>query len=123
MGRALRSRSGRELVFREGLVTGPRIRPFGVLAVLIVLSLVLAACGSSDKPDAGGTTTTVFSGEVPQGGKIVVGAEQEPDCFDWVGQCGGSSWGTWMAQIQTLPQVFRIIPEGGKFVETPGPVL
>ena len=104
-------------------MTGPRIRPFGVLAVLIVLSLVLAACGSSDKPDAGGTTTTEFTGEVPQGGKIVVGAEQEPDCFDWIGQCGGSSWGTYMAQIQTLPQVYRIVPEDGKFVEAPGAVL
>jgi peptide/nickel transport system substrate-binding protein len=86
--------------------------------------LGLAACGSSDKPNtSGGTTTSTFSGEVPQGGKIVVGAEQEPDCFDWIGSCSGSSWGQYMAQIQTLPQVFRIVPEGGKFVEAPGAVL
>jgi len=63
-------------------VSGPRIRPFGVIAVLIVLTLVLAACGSSSKPGASGSTTTVFTGTVPQGGKIVVGAEQEPDCLD-----------------------------------------
>jgi hypothetical protein len=60
-------------------VSRSRIRPIGALAVLIVLSLVLAACGSSSKPSGNGSTTTVFSGEVPQGGKIVVGAEQEPD--------------------------------------------
>ena len=102
---------------------GPRIRPLGVFAVLIVVSMVLAACGS-DKPDStGGSTTTVFSGEVPQGGKIVVGADQEPDCFDWIGSCSGSSWGAWMAQIQTLPQVWRVVPEDGKVVEVPGPIL
>jgi peptide/nickel transport system substrate-binding protein len=103
--------------------SGPRIRPFGVFAVLIVVSMVIAACGS-DKPDTtGGSTTTVFSGEVPQGGRIVVGADQEPDCFDWIGSCSGSAWGSWMAQIQTLPQVWRIVPEDGKVVEVPGPIL
>jgi len=96
-------------------VSGPRIRPFGVLAVLIVLSLVLAACGSSSKPpSSNGPTTTVFSGTVPNGGTIVVGAEQEPDCFDWLGGCSGSSWGTWMAQIMTIPYAFRDVPRTGR---------
>jgi peptide/nickel transport system substrate-binding protein len=104
-------------------VSGPRSRPFGVVAIFIVLSLVLAACGSSSKPDAGGTTTSVFSGTVPQGGKIVVGAEQEPDCLDWIGTCGGSQWGAYMALYETLPQVFRIVPKDGKVVEVPGAVL
>ena len=49
-----------------GLVRGPRIRPIGAIAVLIVLSLVLAACGSSSSRRATGSTTTVFTGEVPQ---------------------------------------------------------
>jgi peptide/nickel transport system substrate-binding protein len=103
-------------------VSGPRIRPFGAIAVVLALMLVLAACGS-DKEDSGGTTTTVFSGEVPQGGKIVIGADQEPDCFDWIGACSGSTWGQYMAQIQTLPQVWRIEPQDGKVVEVPGPIL
>jgi peptide/nickel transport system substrate-binding protein len=105
-------------------VSGPRIRPFGVIAVLIALSMVLAACGSSSKPPgATGSSTTVFSGEVPQGGSIVIGAEQEPDCFDWIGQCSGSAWGTWMAQIETQPQAFRAVPKDGKMVNVPGTVL
>jgi len=104
-------------------VSGPRIRPFGVLAVLIVLSLVLAACGSSSKPNANGPTTTVFSGTVPNGGTVVVGAEQEPDCFDWLGGCSGSSWGTWMAQIMTVPYAFRDVPKNGTLVEVPGAML
>jgi peptide/nickel transport system substrate-binding protein len=85
--------------------------------------MVLAACGSSSKPSAGGSSTTIFSGEVPQGGTIVIGAEQEPDCFDWIGQCSGSSWGSWMAQYETQPSAFRVIPKDGKVVEVPGAVL
>jgi peptide/nickel transport system substrate-binding protein len=116
-------RGVRHSAFPGGLVRGPRIRPFGAVAVLIVLSLVLAACGSSSKPTSTESTTTVFTGTVPNGGTLVVGAEQEPDCFDWIGQCSGSSWGTWMAQLETQPQVFRVTPKDGKLVEVPGPVL
>jgi peptide/nickel transport system substrate-binding protein len=90
----------------------------------MALSLVLAACGSSSKTGTGGnSTTSVFSGEVPQGGKIVVGAEQEPDCLDWIGSCAGSQWASYMALPQTIPQVFRIVPKDGKVVEVPGAVL
>ena len=102
---------------------GLRIRPFGAIAVLIVLSLVLAACGSSSKPKSTGTTTTVFTGEVPNGGTITIGAEQEPDCFDWIASCSGSAWGTWLAQIQTQPYAFVTIVKNGEVAEEPGPVL
>lgn len=103
----------------------PRNRPFGVLVALITLSFVLAACGSSSKT---GTTpksspTTVFSGTVPNGGTLVVGAEQEPDCFDWIGGCSGSSWGYWMAEVQTQPAAFVDVIKSGNLVEEPGPVL
>jgi peptide/nickel transport system substrate-binding protein len=95
-----------------------------VLAVLGALSVVLTACGSSS---TGGTahnpSTTLFSGTVPQGGTVVIGAEQEPDCFDWLGQCSGSQWGTWMAQLETQPQAFRSVVKDGKLVLEPGSVL
>ena len=59
------------------------------LAVFSALSVILAACGSSAKtgqpPTSGGSPTT-SNEPVPDGGTLVVGAEQEPDCFDWVGQ-------------------------------------
>ena len=43
------------------------------------------------------------------GGTITIGAEQEPDCFDWIGPCAGSAWGSWMAQLETQPQAFRAV--------------
>jgi peptide/nickel transport system substrate-binding protein len=105
-------------------VKGSRIR-ISVLATLITLSMVLAACGSSSKPQAGSTSsqTTVFSGTVPDGGTITIGAEQEPDCFDWLGRCSGSAWGNWLAQVQTVPYAFVDVVKNGQLVEEPGPVL
>jgi peptide/nickel transport system substrate-binding protein len=89
-------------------------------------ALALAACGSSSKKsssnggNAAGPTTTVV---VPKGGTLTVGAEQEPDCFDWIGSCGGSSWGYWMAQVATVPFAFIAAGTGGNLTNTPGPVL
>jgi peptide/nickel transport system substrate-binding protein len=94
-------------------------------AVFGALSVILAACGSSDNGGSAPTgSSPVTSNEpVPDGGTLVVGAEQEPDCFDWIGQCGGSQWGTWMAQIQTQPMAFRSVMEDGNVVLQPGAVL
>ncbi len=106
-------------------MSGPRIRPFGVVAVLIALSLVLAACGSSSKPKGGSDSspTTVFGGKVPNGGTLTVGAEQEPDCFDWLGGCSGSQWGSWLVQVQTVPYAFRDVMKNGNVTEAPGAML
>ena len=75
----------------------------GILAALTAAALVasLAACTSSPtNPDAGDVT-------VVDGGEIVIGAEQEPDCTDWIATCGGSIWGTYIMQIPTMPSVFQ----------------
>ncbi len=95
-------------------------------ALLAALAIVLAACGSSSKSKSGGggvTTATTTNGPVPTGGTLTVGAEQEPDCFDWIGSCGGSSWGFWMAQVQTVPTAFVPVGTGGNLTLQPGPVL
>ena len=59
----------------------PRRIP-GSLVLAAALALNLTACGSSAKT---GTGDTPASSSVPYGGTIVIGAEQEPDCFDWIG--------------------------------------
>jgi peptide/nickel transport system substrate-binding protein len=101
----------------------------GAVVLFTALALTLAACGSSAKsgagktPTSGGTPTSTFTGTVPNGGTLVVGAEQEPDCMDWIGACSGSAWGTWMAQVNTQPSAFVDIVKNGQVVEQPGPVL
>ncbi|MFJ4223656.1 ABC transporter substrate-binding protein [Microbacterium sp. NPDC089695] len=74
-----------------------------VIAALTAAALVgsLAACSS------GGTTPEPSDVAVVDGGELVVGAEQEPDCADWIATCGGSIWGTYVMQIPTMPSVFQ----------------
>jgi peptide/nickel transport system substrate-binding protein len=82
------------------------------------LVTVAAACGSDKKSDKGaseGSTSTTAAETVPTGGTLVVGAEQEPDCTDWVGSCGGSSWGYWMMNVTTMPRAFNVVKDGDSY--------
>jgi len=96
------------------------------IALFGALSVIIAACGSATPSGQAGTSgaSVVTTGEpVPYGGSITIGAEQEPDCFDWIGQCSGSQWGTWMAQYATQPMAFRTVVKYGKVASVPGAVL
>ncbi len=104
----------------------PRPRALAALTLVTVLAMVLPACGSSTgnaKPPTSGGSGGTTGGVVPQGGSVVIGAEQEPSCFDWIATCSGSNWGTWMAQIQTQPLAWRDVMRNGQLVEVPGAVL
>ncbi len=103
-----------------------RTHKMRLIVGLTVLTVALAACGSSSKSSSstsGGSASTTPAANVPTGGTLTVGAEQEPDCFDWIGSCGGSSWGYWMAQVQTIPFAFIAAGTDGNLTSTPGPVL
>ena len=91
--------------------------PVRFVALVTALSAVtaLAGCSSGGTVGSGhgGTSTTAGSTTtivITNGGTLTVGAEQEPDCFDWLGACAASSWGSWMAQFQTIPRVFDVVP-------------
>ncbi|WP_137845876.1 ABC transporter family substrate-binding protein [Microbacterium sp. 2FI] len=73
-----------------------------IIAAVSALALVgsLAACS------AGGSTPEPAATDVQTGGEIVIGAEQEPDCVDWIATCAGSIWGTYIMQVPTMPSVF-----------------
>jgi peptide/nickel transport system substrate-binding protein len=75
-----------------------------IVATLLSVSLVaaLAACTSGQAAPSETATTTV-----QDGGQIVIGAEQEPDCLDWIATCAGSIWGTYIMQVPTIPRVFE----------------
>lgn len=82
-------------------------------------ALVAAACGSDD-PDP----EAIDSGaDVPAGGDLVIGAEQEPDCVDWISSCAGSSWGYWMMGVTTMPRAFDAVDDGGTWVYEPSILL
>ena len=84
-------------------------RGLKLLALILGLTLVAAACGGDDDDSAANEPSDE---EVPEGGNLVIGAEQEPECMDWMGSCGGSSWGFWMAGVNTMPTSFEIVADG-----------
>jgi len=98
-----------------------------VLALLLGLTMVAAACGDDD--DSAGeedrTTETepegADSGAV--GGDLVIGAEQEPDCVDWIATCAGSAWGYWMMGATTMPRAFDVVEVDGEWGYEPSTLL
>ena len=79
------------------------------IVALVAVVATLAACGSSTNTTSSPPTTSAATTLVTKnGGTLIVGAEQEPACFDWLGNCAASSWGSWIAQFQTIPRVFDI---------------
>ena len=86
-------------------------------AALGALALGLTACTSGTTPaTTAGTQQQQSTAAVRQGGSIVIGAEQEPDCADWFGTCGGSIWGSYIMETPTIPQVFVVRRKGSDWV-------
>jgi peptide/nickel transport system substrate-binding protein len=99
-----------------------RKHPFWLLSLFLSFTLLAAACGGDD--DGGGQTTETTAAEaVPKGGTITLGWEQEPDCTDWIGSCGGSSYGFWAGAVNTLPRAYDFVKEEGKLVYKPSILL
>lgn len=83
----------------------PTRRHAGRIAAAIVATFAIAASSActAQSPDASSSPTT----EIQEGGQLVIGAEQEPDCADWIATCAGSIWGSYIMQVPTLPAVFE----------------
>jgi peptide/nickel transport system substrate-binding protein len=96
------------------------LRPTRLLAVLLAIGLVAAACSSSKSDTATTATTQVV---VPQGGNLVIGAEQEPDCVDWIASCAQSSWGYWMLDVNTMPRAYDAVNNSGSYSYAPSVLL
>lgn len=75
-------------------------------AFLVLIAMLSVACGSDKR--AADVPDTVPASEVPQGGELTIGAEQEPDCLDFIDLCSGSSWGYWMVAVNTLPRAYSV---------------
>jgi peptide/nickel transport system substrate-binding protein len=59
----------------------------------------------------------------PTGDPIIIGAEQEPDCADWIASCAGASWGVWTMMEHTMPRAFDFVRQGNKYVYEPNVML
>ena len=74
--------------------------------------------GSTETTE-GSTETTEGSTETTEagatGGTVRIGVEQEWDCMDWMGSCGGSTYGSWSALFftSTRPYDFEKKDDGG----------
>jgi peptide/nickel transport system substrate-binding protein len=104
-----------------------RKRTLRFVAGALTLALVAAACGGDDDdPETSGSdgeTTTTEAVEVPEGGELVIGAEQQPDCMAWILSCAGSSWGYWSANVHTMPRVYDTVKEGDAWVAKPSALV
>lgn len=90
-----------------------------LVAALAVTVLVgsLAACTSSSPTPAPSDVAVV------EGGELVIGAEQEPDCTDWIATCAGSIWGSYIMQTPTLPSVFQTRQVDDEWVPVPSDLV
>ncbi|WP_226533574.1 ABC transporter substrate-binding protein [Microbacterium paraoxydans] len=90
-----------------------------LVAALTVTALVgsLAACAPSS------ATPEPSEVAVVDGGELVIGAEQEPDCTDWIATCAGSIWGTYVMQVPTMPAVFQTRQVDEEWVPVPSDLV
>lgn len=96
-----------------------RFRLVALLVSLVVIVAALVVVVNLRKDD----NDKSASGEVQDGGTLVVGAEQEPDCADWINLCSGAAWGIWTMQAQTMPRAFDVVKDDGTWVNKPSILL
>ena len=99
-----------------------RTRSWRMGVVLIVMALVAGACGGDDD-DEGAQPGTTQAQEVPTGGTLVFGAEQEGDCMDWMGSCAGASWFGWTVSFITMPRAYSVEKAGSGWAARPTSLL
>ena len=99
-----------------------RVRTVKAAVVLAgVMAMLGAACNSSSPGGGGssgpGTTGTPSSAPV-QGGSIVVGAEQWPECVNPITSCSSASWLFWSVLNYVMPRAMELDLEGN-FIASP----
>ena len=101
----------------------PRARRMRCAKVVLAVALtcLLAACSGTTARQSSGNSETVPVAR--DGGSIVVGAEQEPDCADWIATCAGSIWGTYVMQVTTIPRAFDTRLVDGTWKPVPSDLL
>jgi peptide/nickel transport system substrate-binding protein len=91
------------------------LRGRGLLLSIVAVGMIAVSCSKSSSSSTTNTTagngpTTTIAAK--QGGDIVLGAEQEPDCMDWIGSCAGAAWGVYTVQTNTMPRAYDYTDTG-----------
>lgn len=89
-----------ETLQSSSILRSRTLRGAAVLAAAALVGSLVACSADSPSPQQSDVAVTA-------GGEIVIGAEQEPDCVDWIATCAGSIWGIYMMQVPTIPVVFE----------------
>jgi peptide/nickel transport system substrate-binding protein len=84
-----------------------RLRTVRLAALLAVLAMVAAACGGG-----GGGGNENATSQPKQGGSIVIGAEQWPQCLSPVTSCASASWLSWTAHQYVMPRLMEVDTKG-----------
>jgi peptide/nickel transport system substrate-binding protein len=76
---------------------------------LCALSLVAAACGGGG---GGGGDGGGNAGQPKQGGSIVLGAEQWPECLNPITSCAQAAWLPWTTWQYVMPRLMQVDAKG-----------
>lgn len=95
-----------------------------LVALVLTLGLIAAACGGDG--DTGGTPTPTDTAaptaspteEIPQGGELVVGAEQWPECVNPITSCSSATW-TWYSVLLHVLARAMVLDLEGNFIASP----
>lgn len=94
-----------------------RLRILGkTIALVGVLSVVAAACGGGGTKTPAGSPTA--GGAVKQGGSVVFGAEQWPECVNPITSCSSATWTWYSVLLHVLPHA-AVLDLKGNFVASP----
>ncbi len=83
-------------------------RLLGKVALVCTILLVAAACGGGGGGGGGGNA----AGQPKQGGSIVIGAEQWPECLNPITSCAQASWLPWTTWFYTMPRLMQVDTKG-----------
>jgi peptide/nickel transport system substrate-binding protein len=82
-------------------------RLLSMVALVCTILLVAAACGGG-----GGGGGNPAAGQPKQGGSIVLGAEQWPQCLNPITSCAQASWLPWTTWFYTMPRLMQVDTKG-----------
>jgi peptide/nickel transport system substrate-binding protein len=92
------------------------VRKTLALVASAALLVLVSACSNSSGNGGGNSNGADATVSVKDGGAIVIGAEQEPDCADWLGTCAGAIWGSYTMKEATVPVAFVVRKKGDHWV-------